>query len=123
MPSAVVFRQAARGGDLDGVIVHLFDLLHRTVIQVDFRAGLGIFNGSHHIIGCHFAAVVELDSLSQMENPFGVTGVLIGIHQLGHRLESHIPAEQCVIGEDIHIGPGHGIVVGGRETVSHSWWR
>ncbi len=118
-----MFREVARGGDLDGVIVHLFDLLHRTVIQVDFRAGLGIFNGSHHIIGCHFAAVVELDSLSQMENPFGVTGVLIGIHQLGHRLEIHIPAEQCVIGEDVHIGPGHGIVVGGRETVSHSWWR
>ena len=115
MPSAVVLRQAARGGDLDGVIVHLFDLLHRTVIQVDFRAGLGIFNGSHHIIGCHFAAVVELDALLQMKHPPGLAFVLIAFHQLRLGVEIHIGGKQGAVCQKVHIGTSCGIVGIGAE--------
>ena len=115
---AQIIQQGCRravGDDLDGIIVHSLHSEDAPIIQIDFRAGLGIGDGSRHILSGQFAAVVELDALLQVEEPLGIADILISIHQAGFRVQIGIGAEECAVSQLVHIVSGHRVVVIGSQ--------
>ena len=63
--------------DLNGVLINLLDVVHRTDVRGLLGAGLSEVIAEDNVISGHGLAIVELDVLSQGNNVLG--GIVVGL--------------------------------------------